>query len=128
MSKLEFRGRVFSGSGEAAEFVKLPWFQTQVLEKVGFSPFLGTLNLRLSEESVWLRTKLRVTAVSKICSTEEYCEAALFKGRIGGTDCAVIVPRVKDYPRDVLEIVAPVDLRKRLKVNDGDEVSVEVSL
>ena len=52
MPKIVFEGTVFSGEGRGKKFVELPWFKRQVEEKLGFSPYLGTLNIRLSLKEV----------------------------------------------------------------------------
>jgi riboflavin kinase len=42
--------------------------------------------------------------------------------------CAIVIPDVPNYPEDVLEIVAPVNLREKLQLKDGDHVEIEVTL
>ena len=51
-----------------------------------------------------------------------------FRCRIDGVDGAVIMPKRTHYSKDVLEVIAPVSLRERLGLKDGDEVEVEVLL
>jgi CTP-dependent riboflavin kinase len=41
--------------------------------------------------------------------------------------CAILIPDVKDYPKNVLEVIAPENLRAQLKVKDGDEIAVTVT-
>ena len=52
----------------------------------------------------------------------------LFKASIAGLNCAVILPQIKNYPENILEIIAPVNLRDKLKVNDGDALTVSVQV
>ena len=47
---------------------------------------------------------------------------------INGVNCAIILPEVPGYPEDVLEIIAPVNLRKKLGLKDGDTVEIKVLL
>ena len=51
-------GTVFSGEGNGKKFVDLPWVKQQIEEKLGFSPYLGTLNLRLTEKDAEKRSLL----------------------------------------------------------------------
>lgn len=37
---------------------------------------------------------------------------------------AIIIPQVPDYPEDMMEVIAPVSLRKTLKLKEGDEVQL----
>ncbi|MGB9842173.1 MAG: DUF120 domain-containing protein [Candidatus Bathyarchaeales archaeon] len=126
MKKLEFSGRVFSSKGEGKKFLTLPWVTHQITQKLGFTPYPGTLNLRLSEGSVQRKELLEKACSITIVPAEGYCNGKLFKAFIGKLECAIVIPEVPGYPRDVLEIIAPVNLREMLKLNDGDEVAVTV--
>ena len=55
-----------------------------------------------------------------------YFPGKLFKAKINGFNCGVVVPIMPDYPSDVLEIIAPVYLREKLKLIDGGRVVVTV--
>jgi len=50
----------------------------------------------------------------------------LIKSSIDGLECAIIIPEIPHYPRDVLEVIAPWYLRERLKISDGSELTVIV--
>ncbi|MCW4008383.1 MAG: CTP-dependent riboflavin kinase [Candidatus Bathyarchaeota archaeon] len=126
MKKLEFSGRVFSSRGEGKKFLELPWVKSQIKRKLGFTPYAGTLNLRLSEENAKRRALLENTCSMKIIPATGYCSGKLFKARIDGIACGVVIPEVQAYPNDVLEIIAPVNLRETLKLKDEDEVTVMV--
>jgi len=126
LKTLEFSGTVFSGRSEGQKFIKLPWVKRQIQEKMGFNPYPGTLNLRLFEESAE-RRKLLVSAEGmRICPTEGYCNGLLFKARIGDLECAVVVPQVEGYTLDVLEVIASVNLKEKLGLRDGDEITITV--
>jgi riboflavin kinase len=45
---------------------------------------------------------------------------------IEGIRGAVIIPDRTHYPVDLLEIIAPVNLREMLGINDGDNVKIVV--
>ena len=42
-----------------------------------------------------------------------------------GTPAAVLFPEVNDYPRDKIEIVAPMRLKDAFDVKDGDRLTLE---
>lgn len=56
-----------------------------------------------------------------------YCPGVLIKAVIGGVECAVVIPQVPNYPNDILEIIAPLYLRGRLGLTDGNVVAVVVT-
>ena len=128
MKKIKFSGKVFSGKGGGKKFLKLQWVKQQVKEKLGFAPYLGTLNVQLSNESAECRKLLEKAASMKIRPAEGYCSGKLFNASIGTVKCAIVIPEVAGYPQNVLEIIAPVNLREKLKLADGDEITVTVNL
>ena len=128
MKKVNLTGTVFSGGGEGKKFLELPWVKQQIKQKLGFAPYPGTLNVMLSEESETRRKLLEKAHFIKICPAGAYCTGALFKAFIGAFQCAIIVPEVKGYPKELLEIIAPHNLREALQLEDGSEITVTVNL
>ena len=126
VNTLTLKGKVFTGEGNGKKFVSLPWVKRQIEENLGFTPFLGTLNLKLTSQSASLRKQLENADPIKIYPTTGYCVGLLFKAFIGKEKCAVILPQIKDYPENVLEIIAPVNLRTMLSLNDDDSLVVTV--
>ncbi|HVP27136.1 MAG TPA: DUF120 domain-containing protein [Candidatus Bathyarchaeia archaeon] len=127
MNTLLIKGKVFSGKSEGAKFIKLPWVKEQIEQKLGFTPFIGTLNLRLNENSVKLKEQLKRKDSIEILPAEGFRRGKCFKACLmNSLECAIVFPGVADYPEDVIEIVAPVNLRKKLRLKDGDVVEVKI--
>ncbi|MGQ9460819.1 MAG: DUF120 domain-containing protein [Candidatus Bathyarchaeaceae archaeon] len=127
MRKITLRGRVFRGGGKGSLFVNLPWAKKQFKEKLGFSPYPGTLNLRLTSgigiENLRKAEGIKIEPPEGSCSGR--CFKALVMEKVWG---AIVIPDVEGYPSGVLEILAPVNLRKALNLKDGMEVEVTVWL
>jgi riboflavin kinase len=129
VKKIKFSGKVFSGKGGGKKFVELEWVKRQINAILGFTPYAGTLNIRLSDKSAEQRRKLLENAASlTVRPAEGYYNGKLFKASIGMLECAIVIPEVAGYPENVLEIIAPVNLREKLQLADGDEIVVTVSL
>jgi riboflavin kinase len=128
LPKIVFKGTVFSGTGKGKKFIDLPWVKQQIIEKLGFSPYSGTLNIRLIKESVEKKILLENTEGIEVEPQAGYCPGVLFKASIGALESAVVVPKVANYPNDVLEIIASVCLREKLKLVDGILVTVSVNV
>jgi riboflavin kinase len=128
LKKIKLSGKVFSGKGGGAKFLQLPWVKQQVNAKLGFNPYIGTLNIRLSQESAKQRKLLDKAASMEVCPAEGYCNGKLFNASIGALECAIVIPEVASYPENLLEIIAPVNLREKLQLADDDEITVIVSL
>ena len=125
--KLVFRGKVFGSNKSGKQFVKLSWVKKQINEKVDFKPYLGTLNLRVTNQTEISR--LRKANGIKIMPERGYCEGKCFKALVmGKVKGAVVLPDVPEYPADVMEILAPVNLRSTLGLQDGDIVEIAVEI
>jgi riboflavin kinase len=128
LKKIKLSGKVFSGRGEGEKFLELPWVKRQVKEKLDFIPYHGTLNIMLSEESAKRRKLLEKATSMKVCPAEGYCSGEIFKVFVGMLECAIVIPDVEGYPGNVLEIIAPANLREKLQLADGDKITVTVNL
>lgn len=126
--KVTLKGKVFSGEGTGNLFVNLPWARKQFRRKLKFNPYLGTLNLQVSSRKV-IKELRNATRGVKIEAPEGFYEGRCFEAVVlGKVRGAVVVPDVPGYPSDVLEIVAPINLREELKLKDGMELTVTVWL
>ena len=130
--KVCIKGKVVSGVGEGKYYVSLDGYRKQFEEKLGFTPFPGTLNLKIPKEQMYFRRMLDEEDGILIegFRTEDrtFGEVKAFRCRIDGVEGAVIMPKRTHYSKDVLEVIAPISLRDRLGLDDGDEVEVEVLL
>ncbi|PSQ26908.1 riboflavin kinase [Halobacteriales archaeon QS_9_67_15] len=50
-ASVELHGSITSGMGEGRHYISLPGYMRQFEEKLGYEPFLGTLNVELTDES-----------------------------------------------------------------------------
>ncbi len=127
MKTLVLEGRLASGEGNGKRYLQLPWVMRQMEEKLGYSPFLGTLNLKLTKVSAMRKKHLSQAQAERVCPIEGYCVGLLHKAFIRGClDCAIVLPQVEDYAENLLEVIAPMNLREALKLKDGDLVRVYV--
>ena len=120
------RGRVVSGKGEAAGFTGLPWVREQVASGFNFRPFPGTLNLRLERaQDLAMWKELRSQPGQFLEPEKGYCAAKCFpvsvEGQVSG---AIVLPAVPSYPSNVVELLAPVNLREALGLGDGGAVTI----
>ena len=128
MKKIEFSGKVFSGKGGGKKFVEFEWVKRQINAILGFTPYAGTLNIRLSDKSAEQRKLLENAASLTVRPVEGYSNGKVFKAYLGTLECAIVIPEVAGYPENVLEIIAPVNLREKFHLADGDEITVTVSM
>ncbi len=121
-------GKVITGLGEGQYYISLEGYRTQFIEKLGFTPYPGTLNVKLDTPSVDIRkgisADLEISGFTK--DNRTFGRGSCFNIMIMDIKGAVIVPERTHYPEDIIEIIAPVNLRKYLKLRDGSTVEVEV--
>jgi CTP-dependent riboflavin kinase len=120
------KGRVFSGKGSGARFVNLPWVRKQLEEKLGFSVYSGTLNIRLTAESANVKRTLTKAPGIEIVPALGYYPGKLFRANLMDLECAVVIPEVPGYKENVLEVISSVNLRDRFNLVNGSMCDVEV--
>lgn len=128
--KMKLLGTVQSGLGEGRYYISRKGYIVQFQEKLGFIPYLGTLNLRIKPGSELALRKLRSMDGIHIdgFTTEDrsYGPVKIFMGNISGITCGIIFPERSVYS-DVMEIISTEYLREKLEIFDGSEVTVEVT-
>ncbi len=128
---LVFEGRVFSGLYEGAYYLSLPGYRAQIKEKLGFEPYPGTLNLRISEEDLDRRRRLDRLPSIRIEGFKDLgrgfggarCYPLLVNEEVEG---ALIIADRSSYKDDVMEIISPVYLRGHFGLEDGDWVRIRI--
>jgi riboflavin kinase len=125
-------GTVFTGLGEGAYYISKEVYRKQFLEKLGFDPYPGTLNLKLTTDyDRKTRTELETYPAVEIEGFRNEdrtfglvkCYPATIDNKVKG---ALISALRSHYDVSVLEVIAPVCLRKKLNLKDGHKVKVEV--
>jgi riboflavin kinase len=126
-------GTVFTGLGEGAYYVSKDSYRKQIVEKLGFEPYPGTLNVKLSSDyDIKTRQELEAYPAIEVMGFQNEdrsfglvkCYPAVIGGKIKG---ALVTALRSHYDASVLEIIAPVCLRKQLSLKDGNKVKVEIS-
>ena len=129
---ITLEGTVFTGFGEGAYYISKESYRKQFIEKLGFDPYPGTLNLKLvTEYDLKTRNELEAYPSVEIEGFKDEdrtfgpvkCYPVIMENEVKG---ALILALRSHYDASVLEIIAPVALRKRLKLKDGQKVKVEV--
>lgn len=125
-----FHGRVFTGLGEGGYYISLRGYAKQFQEALGFVPFPGTLNLRLSDpKQVEERRRLKVLPGIEVLGFRDgqrtFGPVKCFRAKISGRHRgAVLAIERTHYDSTVLEVIAPIGLRRVLGLRDGDECTV----
>ena len=122
-------GKVVSGVRKAAHFTQLDWVQEQCMEKLGFRPYPGTLNVEMSEESLPIIEALqKEQGIELIPPDAEFCAARAILLSVGSVSGAIIIPSedVRVHGKNILEVISPLRLKEALQVDDGDSLTLIV--
>jgi len=125
-------GTVFAGLGEGAYYISKEHYRKEFNEKLGFDPYPGTLNLKLTTDyDIKTRTEVEAYPAVEITGFKNEdrsfglvkCYPAIVDNKVKG---ALVTALRSHYDVSVVEIIAPVCLRKQLNLKDGNKVKVEV--
>lgn len=129
---LDLEGELFTGPGEGGYYVSQEGYRRQFIEKLGFDPYPGTLNLRLKTvKDIHVRKSLELYPGIMIRGFKDMfrtygpvkCYKAVVNGKVEG---ALLLIDRTHYGGDVAEVIAPQYLRSVLKIKDGDRVKVRI--
>jgi len=127
LKTLCIRGIVFSGKGEGAKFIELPWVKKQIVEKLGFTPYRGTLNIELVKEEFEKKASLERAQAIEVSPVKGFSRGRCFKANLmDKLECAIVIPKIPNYPENVIEVIAPTNVREKLQLRDGDPVEVKI--
>jgi len=125
-------GVLFTGLGEGAYYVTRDGYRRQFIEKLGFDPYPGTLNLKLtSEYDMKTRSELESYPAIELEGFENEsrtfgpvrCYPTIINNRAKG---AVVSALRSHYDASVIEIIAEKFLRSNLELKDGTKVKIEI--
>jgi len=129
---ITLEGTVFTGLGEGAYYISKEPYRKQFIEKLGFDPYPGTLNLKLTTDyDIKARNELEAYPAVEIGGFKNEdrtfgpvkCYPVIIENKVKG---ALISALRSHYDASVLEIIAPLQLRKHLDLKDGHKAKVEV--
>jgi riboflavin kinase, archaea type len=128
-AKVALSGKVTSGLGEGRYYLSQPGYVVQFTERLGYTPYPGTLNVRVGHEALrraalvsdW--TGVRVDGFH--ASGRTFGGATCFAARMNGHACHLIHPDRSHY-KDVIEFIARDRLRDALHLKDNDVVEIAI--
>jgi riboflavin kinase len=131
-------GEVTEGMGEGGYYVRTENYFTQFEEKLGFTPYFGTLNLEFSdlnkellEENLKNRIPIKIEGFTDegrtYGSVDCYdCYISRLESQENQVKAAILRIKRTHHKKNIIEILAEPYLRDRLKLKDGDRVRIEL--
>jgi CTP-dependent riboflavin kinase len=99
------------------------------MEKLGFKPYPGTLNLQISERDLSIVEALqKEEGIELMPPDTTFCAAKAMPLSIGHVSGAIIMPdeEVRVHGKQVIEVISPLRLKEILCVDDGDYLTLTI--
>ncbi|QGA80764.1 DUF120 domain-containing protein [Candidatus Nanohalobium constans] len=124
---MELEGTVTSGMGDGEYYIGKEVYQEAFDETLGFRPFPGTLNLEVEEKTrEAFEENSETLEIREIYEDgERLSDVDVTPCKIEGVECGLLRLEFTDHPKSVAEVVAPIELRKKFNLEDGDKVKLE---
>ncbi|MFX1606593.1 MAG: DUF120 domain-containing protein [Promethearchaeota archaeon] len=128
--EIVIEGSVVTGLGEGAYYVEI--YSSKLRTALGFKPHLGTLNVKITDDE-------SRKAISRMKNTPPLVVSGFtHKGRTFGDvicyrvkvnqkiEAAVVIAQRTHHSEEILEVVAPINIRNALDLNDDDKIILTV--
>lgn len=130
---IEFTGKVVKGMGEGSYYMSLNGYRVQFIDKLGFDPYPGTLNIMLDDTCIDVKQEMMKYPPIMIEGFRDdqrtYGAVRCYKARINGSiDGAVLIPERTHHDDSIVEFVAPVKVMDALGIDYGERVRVTINL
>lgn len=129
---LNLNGVVKSGLQKAGMFMQKDTYKKQYLEKLGFMPYNGTLNVEL-ENDVEINIQKKYTEILRVIKGDKtlgdvyFLEATIFTSdKKISEKGAILFPTKTVHKIDTIEFVAKNNLREKMKLNDDSKVIISI--
>lgn len=125
---MRIKGKIARGIGESGSFLGIPWVNRQLCDKMKFQPWEGTLNIVVDDQHA--QSVLKEKGKERLVAEQPgFCDALIFRALLNEKyECGIVLPLVPDYSTTLIEIVAPIKIKETLGVDDGDEVTLDISI
>ena len=133
-SHVELKGTLVSGMGEGAYYMALKGYTKQFKKKIGYIPFPGTLNVRLTKneyvEAVGQFDALDGVLIKGFSDGKRtYGWVKCFKAKLNKSiDCELIRLERTVHDKTIVELISKTNLRKSAKLSDGSNVTIRISI
>lgn len=124
---LKVVGTLFSGMGKGRYYVGHPEYQRRFEKVLGYVPYPGTLNIKLSDRAVIEEvSSIRKGGGVKVdgfsIGGESFSSLNCYDGDLRGERVTLLFIDVTYYNESVAELISPVYLRGKFGLKDGEVV------
>jgi riboflavin kinase, archaea type len=124
---MEIKGNIVSGMGKGTYFMSQEFYIYQFQEKLHFKPYVGTLNIKLEKKQRNTLINISKEKFGLVEGEGKFGDVKFIKAVLNNDiSGALVFPAKTEHTEDVLEFISNKNLRKSLKLKDGDQVSITI--
>jgi riboflavin kinase len=102
-------------------------YRDQFEDKLNFRPFVGTLNVQVEDKDVGKVKKLLKSDIQEIKGEKTFGDVKYKKANLNDeVEGAVIFPEKTHHSIDVVEFIAPQNLKERYHISEGSSVTINI--
>ena len=122
---MDIKGIVTSGQGKGAYFMSLPIYKTQFEKQLNFSPFPGTLNIKISETEIDTIQKIDENKLKIIEGEGNFGDVLIIHATLNDEiKGAIVFPKKTTNKENILEFITSKNLKETTGIKDGDSVKI----
>jgi riboflavin kinase, archaea type len=126
--QMEIKGKLISGMGKGTYFMSQKIYIDQFQENLKFKPFVGTLNIKVEAEGIGKIKNIPSEKFDIIKGQGKFGDVKYIKAVLNdNVSGALVFPAKTKHTEDVLEFVSAKNIRKFLKLEDGDSLTVKIN-
>ena len=120
-------GTITRGLGEGAYFMSMEYYKKEIKKKLGFDAFPGTLNIKTDKESIDLFKKINPIIIAGFKKDgNTFGGVNCYMAKINDIEGSIIMPHINKHKDNIIEFIAPVNLKSKSNIQDGDKVKIEL--
>ena len=121
------KGTIIKGLGEGAYFMSMGHYKKEIKKNLGFDAYPGTLNIRIKKSQCDLIKKIKpIKIIGYKKDGKTFGGASCWRAKIKGISGAIIIPDINKHKKDIIEFIAAVHVKSKLKVRNGCKISIEL--
>jgi len=129
-NRMRFKGSIVDGLRKGKYYLSLPGYKRGIRNRLGFEPYAGTLNVKLSKSDFMKRNEILREEPILIkgfrMKNRSFGDLFAYHCRVDGKSAAIIFPLKSSHPQDIIEVIAETNLRRTLSKGKGSSVVIEL--
>ena len=133
---INFEGRIIAGMGEGAYYMSLNEYKKQFKEKLGYEPYPGTLNIKLTS-MLYVEAKKEMLKYPSVL-IEGFSDQSRTFGWVkcypayindsANINSYILILERTHYDDSIMEIIAPFSIKEQFSLKNGDYIKLKVKM